>query len=143
MPAHARTILTNDQENYLAWLLTPIDSRSPKTKKEFAEKLEVHPNSLLQWEKNKTFKERWNLGIQGMAQSPERTQMLLDALFAKGIAGDHRSAELYLKATGQMPNAAQTINLNKETSIKELTDEELESMILELSQKQKTSPKGE
>lgn len=143
MPAHPRMFLTQDQESYLEWLLTPAEARAPKTKKEFAEKIEVHPNSLLQWEKNKAFKERWELGIKGMAQSPERTQALLDALYAKGIAGDVKSAELYLKATGQMPNAAQTINLNKETSIKELTDAELESMILELSEKQKShSNKG-
>lgn len=139
MPKTARLLLTHDQELYLEWLLTPAEARSPKTKKEFSEKLEVHSNTLLQWEKNKAFKERWELGIKGMAQSPERTQALLDALYAKGIAGDHRSAELYLKATGQMPNQSQTINLNKETSIKELTDEELESMILELSEKQKKS----
>jgi len=69
-----------------------------------------------------------------MAQSPERTQSLLDALYAKGVSGDVRSAELYLKATGFMQQI-QTINVNNTSSVKELSDEELQAMILELSQK--------
>jgi len=86
------------------------------------------------WEKNKIFKERWNLGVKGMAQSPERTQALLDALYVKGVSGDHRSAELYLKATGFMQQV-QTVNVNNTSSVKELSDDELHAMILELSQK--------
>lgn len=85
------------------------------------------------WEKNKIFKERWDLGVKGMAQSPERTQCLLDALYAKGVSGDVRSAELYLKATGFMQQV-QTVNVNT-SSVKELSDDELHAMILELSQK--------
>jgi len=130
-----RLFLTELQEAYLEWLLQPADSRNPKTKKEWAEKHDVHYNTVGQWEKNKNFQERWNLGVKGLAQSPERAQALLDALFIKGIAGDTKSAELYLKATNQMPNASQQINIKSETSIKELSDDELQSMILELSQK--------
>ena len=63
------------------------------------------------------------------------TQALLDALYIKGISGDVKSAELYLKATNQMPNAAQQINIKSETSIKELSDEDLQAMILEITQK--------
>lgn len=129
-----RLFLTETQELYLAWLLTPEDTRAPKTKKEWAEQHDVHYNTLGVWEKNKVFKERWELGVKGMAQSPERTQALLDALYIKGVAGDHKAAELYLKATGFMQQT-QTINLNNTSSVKELTDEELQSMILEISQK--------
>jgi len=75
------------------------------------------------------------LGVKGLAQSPERAQALLDALFIKGVAGDTKSAELYLKATGQMPNAAQQINIKSETSVKELSDDDLQAMIIEISQK--------
>lgn len=132
-----RLFLTEVQEAYLAWLLTPEDTRDPKTKKDWAEKHDVHNNTLGVWEKNKVFKERWELGVKGMAQSPERTQALLDALYVKGIAGDVKSAELYLKATGQMQQA-QTVNINT-SSVKELTDEELQSMIIEITQKKQPS----
>jgi len=133
MSRSARLFLSETQEAYLAWLLTPEDTRTPGTKKEWAELNDVHYNTLGVWEKNKIFKERWELGVKGMAQSPERTQALLDALYAKGISGDVKSAELYLKATGQMQQA-QTVNINT-SSVKELTDEELQAMIIEITQK--------
>lgn len=138
MSKTARLFLTETQEAYLVWLLTPEDTRAPKTKKEWAEQHEVHYNTLGTWEKNKVFKERWDLGVKGMAQSPERTQALLDALYAKGVAGDVKSAELYLKATGFMQQIS-TVNVNNTSSVKELTDEELNSMILEITQKKQPS----
>jgi hypothetical protein len=134
MAKTARLFLTEAQEAYLAWLLTPEDSRNPKTKTAWADLHEVHLNTLGTWEKSKVFKERWDLGVKGMAQSPERTQALLDALYVKGISGDVKSAELYLKATGYMQQV-QTINVNNTSSVKELSDDELQAMILEISQK--------
>ena len=75
------------------------------------------------------------MGIEGLNQSPERTQKLLDALYDKGLDGDVRSAELYLKATGNMPE--KTLNIKNETTVKDISDDELERMILELGQKHK------
>jgi len=130
-------LLTQEQEEYLAWLLTPELQRVPATKKAWAEAHGMHQNSPLNWEKKKAFVERWRLGIEGLNQSPERTQRLLDALYDQGLGGDVRSAELYLKATGNMPN--QTLNVKNETSVKDLSDEDLERMILELGRKHKGS----
>ena len=127
--------LSQEQEAYLAWLLTPEDSRTPGTKKAWAEEHEVHINTLGTWEKKKQFIERWKLGVEGMSQSPERTQKLLDAIYIKGISGDTKSAELYLKATGYIQQS-QTLNIKTETSVKELTDAELQAAILEISQNQ-------
>jgi len=134
MAKTSRLFLSETQEAYLAWLLTPDDSKAPKTKKDWAAKYDVHINTLGLWEKNKVFKERWELGVKGLAQSPERTQALLDALYTKGVSGDVKSAELYLKATGFMQQI-QTVNVNNVSSVKELSDDDLHSMILELSQK--------
>lgn len=130
-------LLTQEQEEYLAWLLTPETQRVPLLKKEWAAAHDIHHNTLTNWEKKKAFIERWRLGIEGLNQSPERTQKLLDALYDKGLEGDVRSAELYLKATGNMPN--QTMTIKNETTVKDMTDDELEKMILELSQKQKSN----
>ena len=124
-------LLTNEQEEYLAWLLTPEDQRQPQTKKEWALAHDLHVNTLGQWEKKKNFRERWQLGIEALNQSPERTQKLLEALYIKGISGDTKSAELYLKATGSMPS--QTLNIKQETSVKDLSQEDLEGLILEIS----------
>ena len=128
-----RLFLTQEQEDYLAWLLTPEDSRTPSTKKAWSEEHGVHYNTLGQWEKKKNFAERWKLGVEGLSQSPERTQKLLDALYAKGISGDVRSAELYLKATGFLQNVS-TVNVKNE-SVKDLSDDELHALIAEMGQK--------
>ncbi len=138
MSKTGRLFLTETQEAYLVWLLTPEDTRMPKTKKEWSELHNVHYNTVGTWEKNKVFKERWELGVKGLAQSPERTQALLDALYTKGVSGDVKSAELYLKATGFMQQV-QTVNINNTSSVKELSDDELQSMIMEISQKKQPS----
>lgn len=126
-------LLSNEQEEYLAWLLTPEDQRQPSTKKDWALAHDMHVNTLGQWEKKKNFKERWQLGVEALNQSPERTQKLLEALYIKGISGDTKSAELYLKATGNMPN--QTVNVRSETSVRDLPQEDLENLLMELSLK--------
>lgn len=129
-----KLFLTKDQEAYLEWLILPEHERNPKTKKEFGELIGVHANSLMRWEKGKVFRERWKLGVEGLTQSPERTQKLLDALYNKGLDGDTKSAELYLKATGNL-KVQQQIDIRNQSSVKDVSDEELEKMILELSQK--------
>jgi hypothetical protein len=45
---------------------------------------------------------------------------------------------LYLKATGNMPNSA-TLNVRSETVVRDISDDDLEKMILELSTKHKAS----
>jgi hypothetical protein len=127
-------LLTKEQEEYLAWLLVPEDQREPRYKKEWALEHGVHFNTLAAWEKKKNFIERWKLGVEGLNQSPERTQKLLEALYIKGISGDTKSAELYLKATGNMPNAS-TLNIKTETSLRDISDDDLETMLLELGAK--------
>jgi hypothetical protein len=127
-------LLTKEQEEYLAWLLVPEDQREPRYKKEWALEHGVHFNTLAAWEKKKNFIERWKLGVEGLNQSPERTQKLLEALYIKGISGDTKSAELYLKATGNMPNSS-TLNIKTETSLRDISDDDLETMLLELGAK--------
>jgi len=136
-------LLSREQELYLTWLLTPEVQRDPKTKKAWSEQNNVHQNTLGVWEKKKNFIERWKLGVEGLNQSPERTQKLLDALYIKGVAGDTKSAELYLKATGSMPNQSSTLNIKSETSVREMSDEDLENLIVELGTKQSKKTKEE
>lgn len=50
-----RLFLTEVQEAYLAWLLTPEDARAPKTKKEWAEQHDVHYNTLRSLGKEQSF----------------------------------------------------------------------------------------
>lgn len=127
--------LTNNQVTYLEWLLVPETMRVPRTKKELAQMLEVSPNTLTAWEKLPLFQEMWVEGVKGISQSPERTQRLLDSLYNAGLTGDTKAAQLYLTATGQMPKN-QDITIKHETS-KDLTDQELESLIAQFAVQEK------
>jgi hypothetical protein len=119
---------------YLDWLCLPEPLRIPATKKEWAEQNDVGSyNTLFLWQEHPDFKERWEDAVKKQAQSPERTEHLLDSLYQRGINGDTRSAELYLKATNQMPNPKQEINIKSEKT-SELSDDELRALIAEYSQ---------
>ena len=135
-------LLTQEQEKYLAWLLLPEIERNPKFKHEYATSIGVVENTLRYWEKKKAFVERWRLGVEGLAQSPDRTRALLDAIYQKGLDGDTKSAELYLKATGTLSNN-QNLTIKNEQSIKDISDEELSAMILELNQKRENRDIGD
>ncbi len=137
-----KMLLTQEQEKYLAWLLLPEIERNPKFKHEYATSIGVVENTLRYWEKKKAFVERWRLGVEGLAQSPDRTRALLDAIYQKGLDGDTKSAELYLKATGTLSNN-QNLTIKNEQSIKDISDEELSAMILELNQKRETRDIGD
>ena len=59
--------------------------------------------------------------------SPERTQLLLDALYEAGLSGDNKAAHLYLQATNRL--APTQIKVEHSQSIAELSDEELNILI--------------
>jgi hypothetical protein len=67
---------------------------------------------------------------------------LLDAIYQKGLDGDTKSAELYLKATGTLTNS-QSLTIKNEQSIKDVSDDELATMILELSAKKNKNDIGD
>lgn len=131
----ARTELTRLQEEYLDWLLLDPDLRIPSTNGAWAEAHGISANTLTNWKKIPIFEQRWKDGIRGQAVNPERTQMLLDSLFKKGINGDVKSAQLYLQATGQMDRNT-TINVKTEKA-SDLSDAELEALIGEYAQKER------
>lgn len=127
--------LTRLQLEYLEWLCLPEDLRFPDTKKAWAAEHKVTTQAMHKWEQIPLFRDEWDFRIKGMAVSPERTQLLLDSLYKRGINGDTRSAELYLKATNQMPNPKQEINIKTE-KVAEISDQELEALIAEYAQKE-------
>ena len=70
MPRTESLFLSQEQEAYLEWLLTPEDSRKPETKKAWAEEHGVHINTLGTWEKKKQFIERWKLRNRRIKSEP-------------------------------------------------------------------------
>jgi hypothetical protein len=63
--------------------------------------------------------------IQG---SPERTQTLLDTLYAKGVEGDVKSAQLWLAATNRLQPATVKVESSRSQAA-DLSDEELDRLI--------------
>lgn len=129
------SLLDSRQLQYLEWLVTPSPERSPRTQAEMARLLGVDPTTLRRWEKKQVFKKEWDSRVSEIQGSPERTQRLLDALYAKALEGDNRSAQLYLQATNRLvvaPPAAQA------TSASELSDEELDKLLASLAEREQS-----
>lgn len=126
-------LLDARQLQYLEWLVTPGPERVPRTQAEFARQIGVDPTTLRRWEKKQVFKKEWDNRVNEIQGSPERTQKLLDSLYAKALGGDNRAAQLYLQATNRLvvaPPAPQS------TSASELSDEELDKLLASLAERE-------
>jgi hypothetical protein len=92
-----------------------------------ASELGVDITTLRRWEKRPAFKDVWSKQVDEVQGSPERTQRLLDTLYAKAVDGDVKSAQLYLQATNRM--APPTVEVKTEKRVAELSDRDLDELI--------------
>lgn len=115
------------QEKYLNWLMTPPPYRNPKTKTDFAEQNGLDSSTLRRWDKKPSFRAEWEARVSELQGSPERTQLLLDALYEAGLGGDNKAAHLYLQATNRL--APTQIKVEHSQSMSELSDDELNALI--------------
>jgi len=72
------------QAAYLAWLLLPRDEREPRTKKAFAERLGVAPNTLLNYERDPDFTAEIRRRL-GQAFRVDRLPAIFEALYQTAI----------------------------------------------------------
>ena len=98
---------------------------------------EVDETTLRKWKKKDVFVAEWKKRVDVIQGSPERTQLLLDSLYNKGVAGDVKSAQLYLQATNRISPPTVSVSMDKKT--KELTDAELDSLIGVLASREKSN----
>jgi hypothetical protein len=130
-------VLTQPQQEYLEWLCTAPSERQPVSKNKMAEHLEVDVKTLRRWEKKPAFRAQWQDRVDDIQGSPERTQRVLDTLYAKAVDGDVKSAQLYLQATNRM--APPTIEVKSDRKAQELSDGELDELIAALAAREKES----
>lgn len=130
-------VLTAPQQKYLDWLCTPPMERQPSTKAAMARELEVDVKTLRRWEKKPAFRDQWQSRVDDIQGSPERTQGVLDMLYAKAIDGDTKAAQLYLQATNRM--APPTIEVKNDRKVAELSDKELDELIAAVAAREKDS----
>jgi hypothetical protein len=128
-------VLSTTQQEYLDWLCTAPSERDPLTKTKFAAKHNIHAKTLARWEKKPYFREQWESRVQAIQGSPERTQRVLDTLYARALDGDTKSAQLYLQATNRM--APPTIEIKNERKAAELSDAELDELIAAVAAREK------
>jgi hypothetical protein len=66
-------------------------------------------------------------GLRTYRAVPERSQKLLDALYAKALDGDNKAAQLYLQATNRL--APTQIKVEHSQKLDEISDAELDALI--------------
>jgi hypothetical protein len=135
MKQNEELTLTQQQQVYVDWLCTAPSERVPATKKAMALELGVDITTLRRWEKKEVFRNAWKDTVDEVQGSPERTQRLLDTLYAKALDGDTKSAQLYLQATNRMAPPTVTVQSNKKAA--ELSDAELDSLIAAVAEREK------
>lgn len=137
MKQNEELTLTSQQQEYLDWLCTAPSERIPPSKHKMALHLGVNETTIRRWEKKEVFRDRWKEQVDEVQGSPERTQRLLDTLYAKALEGDTKSAHLYLQATNRMAPPTVTVQSNKKAS--ELSDDELDSLIAAVAEREKSN----
>jgi hypothetical protein len=135
MKQNEELTLTSQQQEYLDWLCTAPSERVPDSKAKMAIKLGVDVTTLRRWQKKEVFLNQWKTAVDEVQGSPERTQRLLDTLYAKALDGDTKSAQLYLQATNRMAPPTVTVQSNKKAA--ELSDSELDSLIAAVAEREK------
>jgi hypothetical protein len=95
--------------------------------------------TLRRWEKKQVFRDRWQAHVDETQGSPERSQRLLDSLYEKALSGDVKAAQLYLQATNRM--APPTLNVTQQQKSSQLSDEELDSLIGALAEREREARK--
>lgn len=135
MMALEENILDQRQENYITWLCTPPQERQPPTKEAYASEIGVNVTTLRRWEKKDVFRKAWQSRVDDVQGSPERSQRLLDTLYERAVGGDIKAAQLYLQATNRM--APPTVTVKSEKGSSELSDEELDSLISMMAQRER------
>lgn len=129
--------LTERQQHYLDWLLVAPTERIPTSKKAYADEiLQMNVKVLRRWEKKEIFLNEWKRRAEELQGSPERTQVLLDSLYAKGVAGDTKAAQLYMQATNRI--APPSLNLTSTRRTADLSDSELDELIAQIAVHEKS-----
>lgn len=128
-------LLDSRQTQYIDWLVTPSPDRLPRTQGEMAKMLGVDPTTLRRWEKKPVFKKEWDRRVAEIQGSPERTQKLLDSLYAKALSGDNRAAQLYLQATNRLIPQQITVQTS---SASDLSDADLDKLLSSMLEREKS-----
>ena len=107
--------------------------RDPKHQYEWADLNGVHEDSLRRIKRDPRFMKEWDRRAAELNIHPERTQTVIDALFAQAADGDVKAASLYLQYIEKFTPKRRLVVEDKDAS--SLSDlelaEELEALVAE------------
>jgi hypothetical protein len=113
--------LNPTQLAYVQWRADPERSGN---KREWAKEHEISEGTLRRWDHEPWFRDALDRRLQELNVSPERMQVVLDALFREAKGGDTAAAKAYFQWIEQiMPKRVRI----EDATIESLTDEELEA----------------
>jgi hypothetical protein len=119
-------------KSLLDWLLQG-PQRDPKHQYEWADLNGVHEDSLRRIKRDPRFMKEWDRRAAELNIHPERTQTVIDALFAQAADGDVKAASLYLQYIEKFTPKRRLVVEDKDAS--SLSDlelaEELEALVAE------------
>lgn len=94
-PSTGERTLPEHWSEFIDWLVDP--ERSPRTQKEWAVLHGVNPDSVTRWKRHPDFVREWEGRARELNVSVERTQAVVNSLFAQAVNGDTKAASLYLQ----------------------------------------------
>ena len=115
---------------FMDWLVTPPGHRDPSSREKLAAVFGIDARTMRQWQEHPQFREEWQRRVSKLVGSPERTQRVMDTLYASATDVTNRNqvqaAKLYLEATNAIKPPPMEVTVKRPT---ELTDDELDALL--------------
>ena len=131
-PDPGEKLMPDMWKDLLDWLLQGTQ-RDPKHQYEWADSNGVHEDSVRRIKRDPRFMKEWDRRAAELNIHPERTQTVIDALFAQAADGDVKAASLYLQYIEKFTPKRRLVVEDKDAS--SLSDlelaEELEALLAE------------
>lgn len=132
------------KEELLQWLVTAPELRELETHDQLGAKLGVSRRTLYTWKHEKEFHDEWDERAVAAAGDPERTQRVLDALFAQAVNPESQKQVQAAKAWADIagiikPPKKEAPSINTD----DLTAAQIDELLVELlATKAEVAPEG-
>ena len=122
-PDTGEKLMPDMWKDLLDWLLQG-PQRDPKHQYEWADSNGVHEDSVRRIKRDPRFMKEWDRRAAELNIHPERTQTVIDALFAQAADGDVKAASLYLQYIEKFTPKRRLV-VDDERAVSGLSDSEL------------------
>lgn len=116
------------QLEFVEWLVDPDPKKGSQA--EWGRRNGVSPQALSTWKKNRIFRGQLEKRLAELNVSPDRLQQIVETLHRQAVAGDTRSAELYMRYVEKLQPTRVVV---VDRAVSELSDAELKERIRMLS----------